>query len=215
MLQKLHDQHHLHPPKVVGDQIYGTGKTRALVDQVSQGHTQLIALVPAYEKRTDRFAPADFTLSEDGCCLTCPHQVTSTRRYLKPGADGDEFRFTAKMCQGCPFWITPEQLAANPGLLHCRMPDCKPNSHRQVFISHYRPFLLAALAYNRTEAFKQEMKQRPLVERLIFNLTHYFGARHARSTGLAKVNFQIRMAATAFNLRQLIRLPRRPAPAAA
>ena len=67
MLQKLHDRHGVCPPKVVGDQIYGAGKTRALVDQVSQGHTQLIALVPDYEKRTDRFAPADFTLFEDEC----------------------------------------------------------------------------------------------------------------------------------------------------
>lgn len=210
MLQSLHQHHDFFPPKVVGDQIYGTGKTRALIDQVSHGQTQLVALVPDYEKRTARFVPADFILSEDGFSLTCPHNVTSSKIYVKPGAEGDEFRFTSKMCQGCPFWLSVEQLATNPTLPHCRTPDCKPKSHRQVFITHHRDYLLAALEYNQTEQFKQEMRQRPLIERIIFNLTHFFGARYARSTGLPKANFQVRMAAAAFNLRQLVRLPRRP-----
>ncbi|GIK41570.1 MAG: hypothetical protein BroJett011_54030 [Chloroflexota bacterium] len=61
---------------VVGDQIYGTGKTRAEVAQVSQGQTQLVALVPDYERRTDRFGPADFTLSADVFSLTCPKPIS-------------------------------------------------------------------------------------------------------------------------------------------
>lgn len=116
---------------------------------------------------------------------------------------------------GCPYWLSAEQLAAQPDQDYCREPDCQPKSHRQVFISDYRDETLAALDYTKTDPFKQEMKQRPLIERIIFNLTHFFGARHARSTGLVKANFQLRMAAAAFNLCQLIRLPRRPRPAAA
>ena len=216
MLQALHEPHDFFPHKVVSDQIYGSGKTRALVHQVSHGQTQLVALLPDYEKRTDRFVPADFTLSEDGLSLTCPNGVTSTKIYLKPGADGDEFRFTHLMCKNCPFWLSLQQLQQDPSRPHCRPPDGKPNAHRQVFISHHRPFVLAAIEYNKSDLFKQEMKQRPLIERIIFNLTHFFGARHAKSTGLLKVNFQLRMAAAAFNLRQLLRLPaRKPALAAA
>jgi hypothetical protein len=79
MLQALHEQHDFFPAKVVGDQIYGSGKTRALVHQVSGGQTQLVALLPDYEKRTDRFVPADFTLSDDGFSLTCPNDDTSTK----------------------------------------------------------------------------------------------------------------------------------------
>ncbi len=216
MLQALHQQHDFFPPKVVADQIYGSGKTRALVHQLSGGQTQLVALLPDYEKRTDRFVPADFARADDGLSLTCPNGVTSTKIYLKPGADGDEFRFTHLMCRDCPFWISLEQLQQDPTLPHCRPPDGKPNAHRQVFISHHRDFVLQAIEYNKSDLFKQEMKQRPLIERIIFNLTHFFGARYARSTGLPKVNFQLRMAAAAFNLRQLVRLkPNRPSPAAA
>jgi transposase len=215
LLEKLHQHHDFFPPKVVGDQIYGSGKTRAEVAQVSQGQTQLVALVPDYEKRTDRFVPADFTLSEDGFSLTCPNGVTSTKIYFLPDKDGHEFRFTYKMCQGCRYWLSAAQLAADPDQDYCRVPDCQPKSPRQVFISDYRDEVLAALEYTKTDPFKQEMKQRPLIERIIFNLTHFFGARYARSTGLLKANFQLRMAAAAFNLRQLIRLPRRPRPTAA
>lgn len=206
MLQHLHHQHGFFPPKVAGDQIYGAGKTRALVDQVSQGQTQLVALVPDYEKRTDRFVPADFSLAPDGFSLTCPNGVTTTKIFTKPGYDGCEFRFTAKMCRGCPFWLNAAQLAQDPTRPHCRPPDGKPKAHRQVFVSNHRDFLLAALAYNQTEQFKLEIKQRPLIERIIFNLTHFFGARYAKSTGLPKVNFQVRMAAAAFNLRELLRV---------
>jgi hypothetical protein len=196
----------------VADQIYGTGKTRAEAAEVSQGQPHLVALVPADPSTSLR---TGFTLSEDGFSLTCPNGVTTTKRYPKPGGDGDESRFTYKICQGCRYHLSAEQLAAKPNQDYCRVPDCKPKSHRQVFISHYRDETLAALDYNQTEQFKQEMKQRLLIERIIFNLTHFFGARYARSTGLPKANFQLSMAAAAFNLRQLVRLPRKPSPAVA
>jgi transposase len=205
MLKQLHQQHGYFPPKVTADQIFGSGKYRCLVDQVSAGRTQLVALLPDYEKRTDRFVPSDFIVLEDGGGLTCPAGLTTCQRVRKAGADGDEYRFSPKLCQGCRFWPTPAQLAQNPQLAYCRLPTCKPNSYRDVFISDYRDYVLAAQAYNKTEQFKLEIRQRPLIERIIFNLTHFFGARYAKSTGLDKANFQLRMAATAFNLRQLVR----------
>ena len=45
------------------------------------------------------------------------------------------------------------------------------------------------------------MKQRCAIERVIAALVRYNGARRARSTGLAKADFQVRMAAVAFNLK--------------
>ncbi len=57
--------------------------------------------------------------------------------------------------------------------------------------------------------FKIEIKQRPGVERIIYNLTNIHGARRCHSVGLEKANFQLRMAATAFNIRQFIRQKQR------
>ena len=80
-----------------------------------------------------------------------------------------------------------------------------PKARRKVFISFYRGQVEAALEYNRTPLFKIEIKERPRVERIIYNLTHIHGARRCRSVGLEKANFQLKMAATAFNIRQFIR----------
>lgn len=193
MLQAQYDQQGFFPPKVGGDQAYGSGKVRARIDRLTVGQTQIVALVPDYEKRSDRFGPSKFTLSPDGLTLTCPNNVVSDKFYDKPEADGRLFRFTATMCRDCPLF---EQ---------CRGPDANPKARRKVFISNHRPYILQALEYNKTDQFKREIKLRPLVERIIFNLTNIHGARRAKSTGLKKANFQLRMAATAFNIRQLLR----------
>ncbi len=208
LLLNQYTHHGFFPPELCGDQIFGHGKSRALVDQISGGQTVLIALVPNYEKRTDRFVPADFSLlpPEEELGLICPDGVLNTNWKLKPDADGITFNFTAKMCRGCAFWLSPEELETAPDLPHCRKPGCKPNSRRQVFISDYRSYILAGLEYNQTEEFKLKMKQRSLVERIIYNLTNIHGGRRAKSTGLPKVNFQTRMVTTAFNIRQLLRL---------
>jgi transposase len=199
LLAAQRQDHGFFPAKLAGDQAFGTGKVRAQVEALTQGSTQIIALLPDYEKRSDCFPPSAFTLSGDGSALTCPNGLTTTQRFLSPDRDGCDFRFTAKRCGDCPLWNA------------CRGPDGNPKAHRSVFISHYRPQIEAALAYNRTDQFKTEIKQRAQVERIIYNLTHLHGARHACSTGLTKVNFQARMAATAFNIRQLLRLvSRRP-----
>ncbi len=206
MLANQYKYHGFFPAEVCGDQIFGNGKTRADVETVSESQTRLIALLPGYEKRTDRFVPSDFTPLTDGFGLKCPNGVVSTKWYLRLETEGVEFDFTAKMCRDCPFWVSPEQLVHNPDLDHCRKPDCKPNSRRKVFISFHREQVLAALEYNKTAEFKLKMKQRPLIERIIFNLTNIHGGRRARSTGLPKANFQTRMVATAFNIRQILRL---------
>jgi len=193
LLQAQAQQQGFFPPKVGGDQAYGAGKVRARVDQVSQGQTQVVALVPDYEKRSDRFSPAKFSLSADGKTLTCPNGVVSDTCYDRPQAGGREFRYTPGQCRGCAFFEA------------CRGQAAKPTARRKVFISYHRDYTLAALAYNKTDQFKLEIKQRPLIERLIYNLTNLHGARKAHSTGLKKADFQLAMCATAFNIRQLLR----------
>ena len=43
------------------------------------------------------------------------------------------------------------------------------------------------------------------VERQIYSLTNIFGARRAHSYGLKRTDYQLKMQATALNLRQLVR----------
>lgn len=43
------------------------------------------------------------------------------------------------------------------------------------------------------------------IERHIYCLTHIYGARYAHSYGQERTDFQLKMQATALNLRQLVR----------
>jgi hypothetical protein len=195
------------PPKLLYDQAGGTGKTRALVQQASQGQTLLVAKIPDYAQRSQRFGPYDFTLSEDEKSLTCPQGKTSTICYPSIG-EGQTFRFFAWQCwqddppkrmqdadlsKCCPLWQ------------QCRDARQGPGSMRQVFISDYRDEVLKARHYNQTEGFQKEMKQRPMIERVIAELTNYCAARKCRRRGTKKADFQAKMCATVYDLRLWMR----------
>ncbi len=193
VLQRQYDHHGFFPDFVAGDMKYGYGKTRSLVAEVTGDQTQIIALVPDYDKRSDLFNPRDFTLADDGLSLTCPNHQTTTRRYLTEGKGGADFRFPARLCRDCPLWDK------------CRGSDGKKSALRNVFISFYRNQVEAAQEFNQTEIAKAGLKERMNIERLIYCLTNIYGARKAHAYGQTRADFQLKMQATAFNLRQLVR----------
>ena len=196
------------PPKLIYDQAAGCGKTRAEVCAASDGQTLLVSKFPPYEKRTQRFAPYDFSLSPDGLTLSCPAGKSTPIAYRSQSGEGRDFRFLDHQCwrgappihmknadlsQRCPLWE------------RCRNPKMGPRTPRQVFISDYRQEVLNAQVYNQTEMFQQEMKMRPEVERTIFELTHYNGARHCRKRGLHNADWQAKVCAMAYNLKRWMR----------
>lgn len=193
LLQNQFDHHGFFPDYLAGDMIFGHGKTRAAIEDVSHGQTQVIALVPDYDQRSHRFNPRDFTLSDDGLTLTCPNNQTSTRCYSHKSQGGIQFRFPAKLCRDCPLWD------------QCRGPNSKKSTIRNVFISFYRDQIEKAQEFNQSDTFKEGIKQRMNVERIIFCLTNIYGARYAHSYGQERTDYQLKMQATAFNLRQLVR----------
>jgi len=184
--------HDLCPHKLIYDAAAGTGKTHALVEQASDGRTQLVARLLPYDKRSNRFTPDDFVLSEEGHTLTCPNSHTTSTAYRSGSGEGSSFRFFG--CAGCP-------LAE-----HCRDPKSEPDTMRQVFISDYRDYLNAARVYAQTDDFQIDMQRRAGVERIIACLTRYNGARRARRRGLHKADFQAKLSAMAFNLKQWMKL---------
>ena len=192
VLRSQYDQHGFFPDFVAGDMKYGYGKTRAEVADITAGQTQIIALVPSCNQRSD-LGPREFTLSDDGLSLTCPNGLTTARRYLTEGKGGADFRFPAKLCRDCPLWDK------------CRSPDSKKSAPRNLFISFYRHEVEAAQAFNQTDTAKQGLKERMNIERQIYGLTHIYGARHAHSYGQERTDYQLKMQATALNLRQLVR----------
>ncbi|MGB3218508.1 MAG: transposase [Anaerolineae bacterium] len=202
LLTAQQEYHDFMPVKLIYDKAAGTGKHHADVDKASDGQTQLVAPLMPYDQRSERFAPDDFTLSPDDHSLTCPRGRVSTTAYRSQSGDGRSFRFTPAQCADCPLFA------------QCRG-DQVPASHiRQVFISDHRSILAKARTYAQTPQFRLDLKLRSTVERIIANLVRYHGARRAHRRGRLLCDFQAKMCATAFNLRQWLRRLQRQAKAA-
>jgi hypothetical protein len=195
------------PPKLIYDMAGGHGKARSEVEQASSGKTQIVAKLPPYDVRS-RFGPYDFILSPDGASLTCPNGKVSTIAYNSQSGDGRDFRFFACQCWAGEVptqWRKAELSKRCPLWEQCRDARQGPGGMRQVFISDYRQQVLDAQMHNQTEAFKQDMKLRPRIERIIFELTHYNSARRCQRRGLEAADFQAKMAATAYNIKLWMR----------
>lgn len=90
-----------------------------------------------------------------------------------------------------------------------------PERGRRVFVSDHRSLLALARTYAQTEAFLEDLRARATIERIIANLVRYHGARYARRRGQSQCDFQAKMNAMAFNIRQWMRALDRRSPAKA
>jgi hypothetical protein len=204
LLEAQQAQHQLCPAKLVYDQAAGQGHTIATVSAATEGQTQLVVKpVQAGKcKKGDRLGPLDCTLAEQpdpvtgepSAVLVCPAGQTTAVRYRAGTAMGWTYRMPAATCAGCSL------------ALACRGTAVQPRHPRQWFISDYHAPVLAAHAYARTAAFAQDMKLRPHIERIIAALVLHCGARHARFRGRPKVDFQVKMCATTYNLKRWLNL---------
>jgi len=189
--------HDLLPETFSFDQIAGTGKTAAEVQEASRGKTQLIAKPKSSNKKNDTFTAQDCHLREDGLSLTCPNGRTTQQRYEVK--HGHNFRFSRGQCQGCPL------------LELCRGSEQEPTTPRNFFLSKHMSFFLALLAFSQTESFRHYMQKRPRIELVIAHLVLFHGARRARSRGTAKVDYQMKMAAMTYNVKWWLKRLKREA----
>ncbi len=197
LLEEQIEQHDICPHKFLYDQAAGLGKYAAEVDEVTNGKTQLVVdPKPTKKKSDEQFSPQDFILSEDEKRLTCPNDVETQRKYRSGSGDGYNFRFMAPDCAGCPF------------VQKCRGKKNKPPvadppiTPRNVFISDYYLFYKRLVDYSGTDEFKSDMKLRPQIERVIAGLVLFCGARRARFRGVEKVDYQMKMCGTVYNVKR-------------
>lgn len=195
LLSAQAEQAHPLPTHLIYDAAAGTGKAAHDVAQTSAGHTHLVTHPIDHRIHPDRFSPERFELSTDGQQLTCPNGATTSIAYRSRSGHGRDFRFLASHCCDCPLWR------------QCRPASQVVNgrSRRLVYISDYRAELRALYAAVLTVEFAALYKRRSAVERVIAILIRYHGARNATGIGLAHVDFQMKMAATAYNLRTWVR----------
>jgi len=177
------------PPYSIMDRAGGWGKCRARLDSLSQGLSQMVALIPpGGGADPTRFGPADFVVDAERTCCTCPNGVTSTRSYPRADSEGVSFRFLASQCRGCPLWDD------------CRGVDSNPKGHRTVFVSDYHAYLRRAAEFNQSAEGQALLSQRWRVEPTVAWLTRYQGCRRARRVGQQAAQYQLFQACAVRNL---------------
>lgn len=98
LISEQREHHGVWPPKMIYDTAAGYGNIRYEVERASDGQTIISAPLPDYAGRSNRFGPYDFSLSDDGSTLTCPHGKSTDVSYAFPSGDGRTFRFVAQQC---------------------------------------------------------------------------------------------------------------------
>lgn len=153
------------PPYFIMDRAGGWGKCRARLDVVSNGQTQMVALIPpAGGADPTRFGPADFVVDPERTRCTCPNGATSTKAYTRGDGDGVQFRFLASPCRGCPLWND------------CCGVEGNPKGHRSVFVSDDHAYLRQAAAFNQCVEGRALLASRWRVEPVIIERASRFEA---------------------------------------
>lgn len=167
--------------EVKGDTAYGSGDTRA---DLATREIRLVAPVPP-EPKGEFLPKSAFEIDLEAQTCRCPAghvvKMTGIRKKDKAGS----FHF-GEFCQGCPL-----------------RPKCtKGKRGRSVTVHRHEALLQKGRAEQKTEAFKAEYRQRPIVERKIAELTHH-GIHQARYRGKAKVRLQLAWTAAMVNLKRI------------
>ena len=176
--------------ETVGDCAYGGGPTRRAF--AAEDRT-LTAKVPACHNR-DCFSKSEFAIDLEQMEVRCP-AGQSTRNYRSGGEGrGGQFVFAKSTCQACPL----------------RSQCVRGQGPRRISIQAEERLQQQARAHNQSEAGRQSLRERVVVEHRIARLVG-LGIRKSRYFGRKKTRWQVVMAAVVANVSLVVRYcQRRP-----
>src|SRR6266478_2650340 len=176
--------------ETVGDCAYGGGPTRRVF---AEEERILTAKVPASHNR-NCFSKSEFEIDLDQMEVRCP-AGQSTRDYRSAGEGrGGQFLFPQACCQACPL----------------RSQCVRGQGPRSISIQAEERLQQQARAHNQTEAGRQSLRERVVVEHRIARLVG-LGIRQSRYFGKKKTRWQVVMAAVVANLSLVVGYRRRRA----
>ena len=174
---------------VIGDCAYGDGTTRR---EFKEHGCELVVKVPR-GGRPGYYAKGDFKIDLEHDCVICPAGQTTAkwrREKVRAGKGGGRvtvkrYLFAAEQCRACP---------------HYR--GCvsgKRGQGRSITLHPEEELLQEARAYQKTGAFREDMKLRQVAEHRLARLVQ-LGIRQARYFGRHKTRWQLLLAAAVANL---------------
>jgi len=191
MMERV-EQHGIKPVSLGADKAYGSGEFLAwLLDRGVQPH---IPVMDHRHQTGGHFTRQDFRYAPEEGVYYCPEGKPLRYRGQHRDSRGHAYCSTAAQCAGCP-----------------QKQRCTSGSYRWLFIHGEESARQAARALAGTPAYECSRRARYKVEGLFAELKQRMRLGRVRLRRLWNVSEQFLLAATAQNIKRLVRfLARRP-----
>jgi transposase len=188
MIERTEKRFDLKPQRLIGDMAYGTGPMLGYLVQ----DKQISPHIPVRDKteRTDgTFSISQFKFDAAKNCYECP-----AGKFLRRGVRNRKKN---------PFLYRASQFDCLPCPLKSK---CCPNTKvRKITRSPQEPARDVTRAVSKTEAYRQSRRDRKKVEMLFAHLKRILQLGRLRLRGLKGASDEFLLAATAQNLRRMVR----------
>jgi len=180
-------KHGLNPEKIYADSNYISAQA---IENYHKDSTELMGYFTPPSIRRPGFGVYDFKIDCENYTAICPMGKHSTKVKIQKG-DTRVIHFDKSDCMDCPNFTS--------------CVNTKRYKSRQVVLGKYFKEISEHRVLQKTESFKNEMKLRPAIEGTISELVRVVGFRKIKYKGKSGRQFQCYSAATALNVRRLVR----------
>ena len=180
------------PESLGADKAYGSGEFLAWL--LAQGVQPHIPVIDRRHQTDGRFTRDRFRYEPAENAYYCPEGKALRYRGLQRTSQGYAYCATEAQCQGCP-----------------QKKHCTPAPYRKLFVHWHEPARQAVRALAGTPAYERSRRARYKIEALFAELKQRMRIGRVRLRRLWNVGEQFLLAATAQNLKRLVRfLAQRP-----
>jgi IS5 family transposase len=168
------------PEKVRGDTHYGSAENRF---QMLQRGITVVAPVQKGLNPTGLLSQEEFVVDKTG--MTCPAGNRTMISNYNEKEGTTTFYFKKEICGQCPL-----------------KDQCTKQEGRTITIGKHHDLVMEAKEYNKTQDFKDDMKERAHIEPKNAEMKRFHGMARARYWGLPKVNVQFIITAIVVNVKR-------------
>lgn len=169
------------PPKIGGDTHYGSAENRY---QMSLREIRIVAPLKEDFNPTGLLPQEKFVLDKSG--VTCPAGNRTMISNYNEKEGTTTFYFKKEICQQCTL-----------------KDQCTKQERRTITIGKHHELIKEAKEYNKTQDFKDDMRERAHIEPKHAEMKRFHGMARAKYWGMAKVNIQFIITAITVNVKRL------------
>jgi transposase len=186
MLARVKEQFDICAEGVGADKAYGSGEFLAwLLERSIQPY---IPVIDRRHQTHQHFTRDQFQYDQVENVFRCPQGQTLRYRGMDRQAQGYLYQTAESQCRGCPI-----------------KKRCTGGSTRRIFVHWHEPARQTARELAQTPAYARSKRERNKIEALFSELKLRVGLRRVRLRRLWNVSEQFYLAATAQNLKRLVR----------